>query len=70
MALEARIAELYAREFEEPISPFRAGQIADLMLSVLGSEIYNQAVRDVREHFQAKLDDLEGDVYWPPVDDA
>lgn len=69
-ALETRICELFAREFDEPISPFRAGRLVDLMLNVLGPEIYNQAVADVREHFQARLDDLEGDVYWPPEDEA
>ena len=68
-ALEGRIAALFTEAFEDPISPFRAGQILDLVLKVIGPEIYNQAVADAREHLQAKLDDLDGDVYWPPESD-
>ena len=33
------------------------------MLKTLGPAVYNQAVQDVRAHFQTKLDDLEGEVY-------
>ena len=33
------------------------------MLCTLGPTVYNQAVQDVRTHFQVKLDDLEGEVF-------
>jgi uncharacterized protein (DUF2164 family) len=29
----------------------------------LAPDIYNQAVQDVRAHLQAKLDDLDGEVF-------
>jgi len=68
-ALEVRVMELFQSTFDEPISPFRAGQLVDLMVAAIGPEIYNQAVIDVREHMQAKLDDLDGDVHWPAEQD-
>lgn len=64
--LVGQLQPLFQSEFDETLSDFRAGQILDLMLTTLGPGIYNQAVQDVRAHFQTKLDDLDGEVY---VDD-
>lgn len=64
--LVGQLQSLFQREFDETLSPFRAEQILDLMLTTLGPGIYNQAVQDVRAHLQSKLDDLDGEVY---VDD-
>ena len=64
--LIGQLQTLYAAEFDETLSEFRAGQVLDLMLKTLGPGIYNQAVQDVRAHLQTKLDDLDGEVY---VDD-
>jgi len=64
--LVGQLQTLFQREFDETLSPFRAEQILDLMLTTLGPGIYNQAVQDVRAHLQSKLDDLDGEVY---VDD-
>ena len=64
--LVGQLQTLFQREFDETLSPFRAEQILDLMLTKLGPGIYNQAVQDVRAHLQSKLDDLDGEVY---VDD-
>jgi len=64
--LIGQLQTLFAAEFDETLSEFRAAQILDLMLTTLGPGIYNQAVQDVRGHLQAKLDDLDGEVY---VDD-
>jgi uncharacterized protein (DUF2164 family) len=61
--LVARLQKLFAAEFDEDLSDFRAEQIIDLMLRTLGPAVYNQAVQDVRSHFQVKLDDLEGEVF-------
>jgi|TARA_Y100001951_G_scaffold20008_1_gene15057 uncharacterized protein (DUF2164 family) len=62
-ALIAELQTLFAVEFDEPISDFRAGEIMDLMLKTLGATVYNQAVEDVRAHLQGKLDDLQGEVF-------
>ena len=64
--LVGQLQTLFAAEFDEKLSEFRAEQILDLMLTTLGPGIYNQAVQDVRAHLQSKLDDLDGEVY---VDD-
>ena len=64
--LIGQLQTLFASEFDETLSAFRAEQILDLMLKTLGPGIYNQAVQDVRAHLQSKLDDLDGEVY---VDD-
>jgi len=61
-ALTAYLQTLFADEFDEDLSAYRAGEIIDLMLKTLGPLVYNQAVEDVRTHFQAKLDDLSGEV--------
>lgn len=64
--LIGQLQTLFASEFDETLSEFRAEQVLDLMLITLGPGIYNQAVQDVRAHLQSKLDDLDGEVY---VDD-
>lgn len=64
--LVGQLQTLFQSEFDETLSPFRAEQVLDLMLTTLGPGIYNQAVQDVRAHLQTKLDDLDGEVY---VDD-
>jgi uncharacterized protein (DUF2164 family) len=61
--LVAHLRKLFSKEFDEDLSDFRAEQIIDLMLRTLGPAVYNQAVQDVRSHFQVKLDDLEGEVF-------
>ena len=61
-ALTGHLQTLFADEFDEDLSAYRAGEIIDLMLKTLGPLVYNQAVEDVRTHFQAKLDDLNGEV--------
>jgi uncharacterized protein (DUF2164 family) len=61
--LTADLQQLFSKEFDETLSEFRAGEIADLMLRTLGPAVYNQAVQDVRANLQTRLDDLEGEVY-------
>ncbi|MCA8901401.1 MAG: DUF2164 domain-containing protein [Hyphomonas sp.] len=62
-ALAGHLIKLFAQEFDEDLSAFRAGEIVDLMLKTLGPAVYNQAVEDVRAHLQGKLDDLGGEVW-------
>jgi uncharacterized protein (DUF2164 family) len=61
--LASRLQLLVSKEFDTTLSDFQAQQVIDLMLTTLGPEVYSQAVEDVRAHFQAKLDDLSGEVY-------
>ncbi|MEZ5946430.1 MAG: DUF2164 domain-containing protein [Hyphomonas sp.] len=62
-ALAGHLRTLFANEFDETLSEFRANEIVDLMLKTLGPAVYNQAVEDVRAHLQGKLDDLAGEVW-------
>ncbi len=57
------LRSLFENEFEEPLSEFRADAVFELFLKTLGPSAYNQAVQDVRDHLQIKLDDLDGEVY-------
>jgi uncharacterized protein (DUF2164 family) len=57
------LKKLYERDFDEPLSDFRADAILDLFMKTVGPAIYNQAVQDVRAHLQRKLDYLDGEVY-------
>lgn len=62
-ALAGHLQRLFAEAFDEDLSGFRAEAIIELMLKQLGPAVYNQAVEDVRAHFQDKLDDLSGEVW-------
>ena len=64
--LVEQVQTMFARDFDEKISAFRAGEIVDRMTTLIGPGVYNQAVEDVRAHLQGRLDDLSGEVF---VDD-
>ncbi|MEL6324478.1 MAG: DUF2164 domain-containing protein [Pseudomonadota bacterium] len=53
----------FASEFDEALSEFRAEALLELVLKSIAPAVYNQAVQDVRAHLQARLDDLDGEVY-------
>lgn len=55
----------YLSELDEEISAFRAEQVLDFLLRLVGPQLYNQAVQDARAYVQRKLDDLDGEVYFP-----
>lgn len=59
---KAQLRTLFAEDFDEPLSDFRAQAVLELCLTTLGPAIYNQAVQDVRAHLQSKLDDLDIDL--------
>ena len=61
--LRAHLQTFFREEFDETLSEFRANELIDLLLRTLGPEVYNQAVQDVRAHFQTRLDDLDGEVF-------
>ena len=60
---KSRLQALFRDEFDEDLSEFRADEVLALFLKTLGPAVYNQAVQDVRAHFQTRLDDLDGEVY-------
>ncbi|MGH1421897.1 MAG: DUF2164 domain-containing protein [Hyphomonas sp.] len=62
-ALVRQLQTLFTTEFDEALSPFQAEQVVDMMLRTMGADIYNQALKDVRAFFQARVDDLEGELF-------
>jgi uncharacterized protein (DUF2164 family) len=62
-ALLASLLALYASEFDETLSRFRAEALLDFFVRELGPSVYNQGVRDATAFVQAKLADIEGEVY-------
>lgn len=57
------VRAFYDQDFGEELSVFRAEQLLDYFLKALGPQVYNQAVQDARAYMQARLDDLESEVY-------
>ena len=55
--------EYFAAEFDETLSDFRAQALIDFFVRELGPPVYNQGVRDAASFMQAKLGDIEGDVF-------
>lgn len=62
-SLAGHLQTLFATEFDETLSGFRAEAVIDLMLRTLGPALYNQAVQDMRARMQTHLDDIEGEVF-------
>lgn len=59
----SKLNELFEDEFDLKLSEFRAQEVLKLCTQTLCPAVYNQAVQDVRDHLQIKLDDLDGEVY-------
>ena len=57
------IQQYFLKEFDEPISDFRAEGLLNFFVLELGPHVYNQGVRDAVSFIQEKLTDIEGDVY-------
>jgi uncharacterized protein (DUF2164 family) len=62
-ALLEALTSYFAAEFDEPLSAFRAEALLDFFVRELGPPVYNQGVRDAAAFMQAKLSDIEGEVY-------
>jgi uncharacterized protein (DUF2164 family) len=53
----------FADEFDEALSDFRAEGLLDFVLKEIGPPVYNQGVRDAASYMQAKLADIDGEIY-------
>ena len=63
--LVAGIRQLFSEEFDRDLSDFQANRLLDFFVLHLGVPVYNQAIQDARGFLQAKLDDLDGEIYEP-----
>ena len=59
----ASLQRYFKEQMEEPIGNLMAGGLLDFFVTEVGPLIYNQAVADVQNHLQARLLDLEAEVY-------
>jgi uncharacterized protein (DUF2164 family) len=62
-SLVQAIKRHFTAEFDEPLSDFRAEGLLDFFVRELGPPVYNQGVRDAASFMQARLADIDGDVY-------
>jgi uncharacterized protein (DUF2164 family) len=62
MLLDA-VKQYFADEFDDALSDFRAEALLNFFVRELGPPVYNQGVRDASRFMQAKLADIEGEVY-------
>ena len=66
-ALLSQLTAFYTENFDETLSPFRAEQLLEFFVKILGPPVYNQAVNDARSFMLAKLDDLDAEFYVPEI---
>ena len=57
------LKEFCLETFDEELSDFRAEQVLDFFVRVLGPPVYNQGVQDARAFMLEKLEDLGADLY-------
>jgi uncharacterized protein (DUF2164 family) len=62
-SLVSAIKRHFSTEFDEEMSDFRAERLLDFFVRELGPPVYNQGVRDASNYVQAKLADIDGEVY-------
>ena len=66
----ASLQRYFEENLSEPIGQLPAKMLLDFILAEIGPAIYNHGVRDPRERMQARLEDVEGElfaeefVYW------
>ena len=72
----ASIERYFRENMDEPIGNVAAGGLLGFFLEEIGPLVYNQAVRDVQERLQARLEELDLEVhedeftYWRKFDKA
>lgn len=57
------IQRYFAENMEEPIGNLTAGALLGFFLEELGPLVYNKAVADVQERLQARIMELDSEVY-------
>ncbi len=68
-AILSTLRRMFAEQFDEDLSEFRAERILELFLGHLGPAVYNQAIQDARSFLQEHLNDLDAVFYEPPPED-
>ena len=70
----ASLKRYFEENLPEPLGDLPAGLLLDFILEEIGPAIYNRAINDAQERMQARVMDLNGELYapefpfWPRVD--
>lgn len=60
---EASLLRYFRENLEGDLGHLAARQLLDFLVQEVGPSIYNQAVADVQDHLQARIQDLESDLF-------
>jgi uncharacterized protein (DUF2164 family) len=63
--LVASIKRFTAEHLDEEIGDLKAALFLDFCLAEVGAVVYNQAIADAQQYFQARAADLDGVCYQP-----
>ena len=58
-----QLTAMYAADFDERLTQFRAGKLLGFFLQHLGPAVYNQAIQDARKYMSDRLEDLDATFY-------
>lgn len=62
-ALIASIQRYFQENMDEPIGNLAAGALLNFLLAEIGPVVYNKAVADVQQRLQARIMELDLEVY-------
>ena len=57
------LVAFFLDEFDETLSPFRAGAVVDFVMTKLAAPVYNRAISDAVAYMQERLADLDAQLY-------
>ena len=63
--LVASIKRFTAEHLDEEVGDLKAALFLDFCLAEVGAVVYNQAIADAQQYFQARMTDLDGVCYQP-----
>ena len=63
--LRSSIKRYVAENLDQDIGDLKADALLDYFLREIGPTVYNQAIADAQQYFQARTTDLDG-VYYQP----
>jgi uncharacterized protein (DUF2164 family) len=63
--LVASIKRFTAEHLDEEVGDLKAALFLDFCLAEVGAVVYNQAIADAQQYFQARTADLDGVCYQP-----
>jgi uncharacterized protein (DUF2164 family) len=61
----ASIERWFKENADEPIGNIQAAALLNFFVAEIGPSVYNQAIADAQQYFQARTADLDGVCYQP-----